>query len=252
MYLHPHIHTELIRQQQHDLARRTLHAPLSSDLSSRSRRGKATAVKIGALLTAALATLALTTGAHAASAKTEPHHGKLHKGTITATAQTRAPWVFGGGAHKGTITATAQTRASWVFGGGAVMDSFTAHNGTSKGSIRVVPPRITYIHVPGPAQPPVSSTDTSNDDCVNYQLNCTNEQNCQYWGVCDQTTTTTSNDAQTANQDNSASDASTNSEAGPADSTLADAAASSDSAATQSTDIAANLSDPSQNDEQDC
>ena len=32
MYLDPHIRTELIRQQQRELARRTLHAPLSSEL----------------------------------------------------------------------------------------------------------------------------------------------------------------------------------------------------------------------------
>jgi hypothetical protein len=48
--------------------------------------------------------------------------------------------------------------------------------------------------------------DTSSD-CELYQSNCTPEQNCQYWGVCDPITPT-GNDSQTAAQDSSASDSS--------------------------------------------
>ena len=46
MHLHPHIHSELIRQQQHELARRALHAPLTHELAPRSRLGHGAAVKI--------------------------------------------------------------------------------------------------------------------------------------------------------------------------------------------------------------
>jgi hypothetical protein len=64
MYVHPLIHTELSRQPQLQLSRRRL---------QRSRRE--TSFKLGTLLIAILATLALSTTASAASATKPPHKG---------------------------------------------------------------------------------------------------------------------------------------------------------------------------------
>ena len=213
MHLHPHIHSELIRQQQHELARRALHAPLTHELAPRSRLGNGAAVKIATLVVAALATLALTIpSAYAASGKKRPH-GK--PGAIAASVNQ----------GKG--------------------------NGKGNGGGRVVAPVIYYVYWTVPAVQPASASNPD-DDCVNYQLNCTREQNCQFWGF-DCEPATIAIDTQAASQDSSTSDSSTNSEAALADSAATDATASSDSAATQSTsDAAASVSDSSQNDDQDC
>jgi len=215
MNLHPLIHAELIRQQQHELARRTLHAPLSTDVTSRSRPGREVAARIATLIVAALATLALTVpGAYAASGKKHPH-GKPGSGAVAA------------GVNHG------------------------KGNGKGKGigDVRVVAPIIYYVYWTVPAIQPATSSPNPDDDCVNYQLNCTREQNCQFWGFdCEPTSVAT--DTQATSQDSSASDASSPAEA---DSRAADATATSDAVASQpTTDSAANLGDPSQNDDQDC
>jgi hypothetical protein len=154
MYLHPLIHTELIRQRELELSSRRPQLPSSQ-----------TAFKLTTLLIGLLAVLVLSTAASAATAKKPAHKGKPAKTTIRAT-------------HR------------------------KGHGGT----VRVVSPRILYF--PAPTQPQISSNTDANDDCVSYQVNCTNEQNCQYWGVnCDlYLITSTGNDAQGARQDGSASD----------------------------------------------
>ena len=76
--------------------------------------------------------------------------------------------------------------------------------------------RIVYVYYPVPAQPQISSNTNANDDCVNYQANCTDEENCHFWGVCDPITASTSNDTQAAEPDSSAGDSS-NDAAGQAD-----------------------------------
>jgi hypothetical protein len=112
--------------------------------------------------------------------------------------------------------------------------------------------RIVYTYYPAPAHPLISTSTDTSSDCANYQTNCTNEQTCQYWGVCNQITTT-GNDAQTATQDSSSGDSASNGP-GQSDSTSLEPMPEvvSDNTATQSvSDTAANLSDTSQND-QDC
>jgi hypothetical protein len=171
MYLHPLIHTELIRQRQRGLSR----LPLRGDRISRSRRGKQTAAVVGALLVATIATLALTSGALAATAKKPSRSG---------------------------------TAPSWR----------VVQDGTGKITIRIGG-RIVYVYYPAPAQPLISSNTAANDDCVNYQVNCTDEQNCQLWGVnCDRIANT-GTDTPAVEQDRSAGDSSA---APPADDTLAD------------------------------
>jgi hypothetical protein len=39
-----------------------------------------------------------------------------------------------------------------------------------------------YIYFPAPLTPP-TSFDSSADDCANYIVNCTDEQNCSFWSV---------------------------------------------------------------------
>ena len=39
-----------------------------------------------------------------------------------------------------------------------------------------------YIYWPAPLAAP-TSFDSSADDCANYMVNCTDEQNCSFWGV---------------------------------------------------------------------
>jgi hypothetical protein len=90
-------------------------------------------------------------------------------------------------------------------------------DGTGKITIRIGG-RIVYVYYPAPAQPQVSSNTDASDDCVNYQVNCTDEQACQHWGVnCDRISNT-STDTPTDNQDSTASD-STNDASGQADNT---------------------------------
>jgi hypothetical protein len=100
--------------------------------------------------------------------------------------------------------------------------------------------RIIYVYYPASSQPPIIVPDTSSG------------QDCLYWGFdCDPTPVAT--DTQPASDGSAATDSSITSEGAPADNAGADAVAPSDSTATQSTgDTAVNLSDPSQNDDQDC
>jgi hypothetical protein len=84
MHLHPLIHTELVRQHELELSRLTLRAPLSGDRARRSLPSKTTAAGIASLIIAIFATLALTTGAYAATGKKAPH-GKSAKSALRAS-----------------------------------------------------------------------------------------------------------------------------------------------------------------------
>jgi hypothetical protein len=112
--------------------------------------------------------------------------------------------------------------------------------------------RIVYVYYPAPAKPVISSADTSSD-CANYQLNCTSEQNCQYWGVCDQPSTS-GNDSQTAKHDSSASEGSADG-SGQANSVelapLVEVASDS-SAGQAATETGAAIADPYQYEYEDC
>ena len=208
MYLHPLIHIELCRQRQAELAR----LPLRRDRESRSLPGKKTAAALGALLAAAIATLALTSGALAATAKKPSRPGTGSQG------------------------------AGWK----------VVQDGTGKITIRIGG-RVVYVYYPAPAHPLISTSTDTSSDCETYQSNCTNEQNCHFWGACDPIPTT-GNDSQTANQDPSASDSSSDG-SGQSDSASLQPLTEvvSDSTATQSSsDTASNLSVTSQNFDQFC
>ena len=78
-------------------------------------------------------------------------------------------------------------------------------DGTGKVTIRIGG-RIVYVYYPAPAQPLISSNTDVTDDCVNYQVNCTDEQNCRCWGAgCNRITGT---DTQAVEKDSSVSDSS--------------------------------------------
>ena len=103
--------------------------------------------------------------------------------------------------------------------------------------------RIVYVYYPAPAAPVLTADPDTGSDCENYQSNCTPEQNCQYWGVCDPITPT-GNDSQTAGQESSASDASSQAEsADPAPLVEAESDSSTGQAAAET---ATALADPSQ------
>jgi hypothetical protein len=107
--------------------------------------------------------------------------------------------------------------------------------------------RIVYVYYPAPAGPVPTPDPDASSDCENYQSNCTPEQNCQYWGVCDPITNTSSN-SQTAAQESSASDSSAD---GSGQAESADPAplveVQSDSSAGQAAaETATALADPSQ------
>jgi hypothetical protein len=202
MYLHPLIHTELIRQRQRELSR----LPLRGDRGSRSLSGKQAAATIGVLLVATIAALALTSGALAAASKKPARPGTGTEGTGWKVVQDAG----------GKITI-------WIGG------------------------RIVYVYYPAPAGPQISSNTGANDDCVNYQVNCTDEQNCQYWGVCSRITNQSA-DAPAANQETSAGD-SANDGSGQADNAnlepLTETDAVSDGSAGQAaSDTSVNLVDP--------
>jgi hypothetical protein len=107
--------------------------------------------------------------------------------------------------------------------------------------------RPVYVYYPAPAGPVLTPDPDTSSDCENYQSNCTPEQNCQYWGVCDPITNTSSN-SQTAAQESSASDSSAD---GSGQAESADPAplveVQSDSSAGQAAaETATALADPSQ------
>jgi len=168
MYLHPLIHTELSRQRQHELSR----LPRRSDRGSRSLDGKRAAATICALLAAAVAALAFTSGALAATAKRPSHPGAAPKGP------------------------------SWQL----------VQDGSGKITIRIGG-RTVLVYEPAPVKPLISSSTDTSGDCENYQVNCTDEQNCQYWGVC-ASVSNTGSDMQAANLDSSAGESTTDASAG--------------------------------------
>ena len=208
MYLHPLIHTDLIRGRQRELSQ----LRLSGSRGSRSLPGKRAAAALGVLLVATVAALALTSGALAATAKKPSHPATGAKGT------------------------------GWK----VVQDA------SGKITIRLGK-RVIYVYWPAPAKPLTGNIDTSSD-CENFQLNCTSEQNCQYWGVCDATPTTSSNDGQEAKQDSSASEGSADG-SGQADSVeLAPLfeVANDSSAGEAATETVATVADPYQYEYEDC
>src|SRR5262245_45856125 len=106
--------------------------------------------------------------------------------------------------------------------------------------------RLVYVYYPAAVQTPINPIDSSTD-CENYQVNCTDEQNCQYWGVCDPITNTGS-DSQTGSQESPAGNGSADA-SGQAESTelapLVEADSNS-SAGQAATDAAVNPADPYQ------
>ena len=147
--------------------------------------------------------------------KTAAAVGALLAATIAALALTSG--ALAATAKKQPHGGTAAKGASWK----VVQDA------SGKITIRVGG-RTVYVYYPAPAQPQISSNTGANDDCVNYQVNCTEEQNCQLWGVnCDRISTTT-NATPSAGEDTSATDPAP----APADTTAAnptaDAAAAGD------------------------
>ena len=107
--------------------------------------------------------------------------------------------------------------------------------------------RIVYVYYPAPAAPVLTPDPDAGSDCETYQSNCTPEQNCQYWGVCDPITPT-GNDSQSAGQESSASDGSADASgqaesADPAPLVEAESGSSTGQAAAET---ATALADPSQ------
>jgi hypothetical protein len=69
--------------------------------------------------------------------------------------------------------------------------------------------RIVYVYYPAPPHPLISNIPDTSSDCENYQLNCTDEQNCQHWGVSCVRISNTSTDTPATNQGSTATDSST-------------------------------------------
>src|SRR5262249_61780337 len=120
----------------------------------------------------------------------------------------------------------------------------------SDGKITIgIGPRTIYIYYPAPAQPQVSSSIDTSGDCIDYQLNCTDEQSCHYFGFNCGLIEATASDAPVAAQDQSTNDAA------PAQQDNSSAAAEPDGsagAAPAPTTPSTTLADQSQTIGEDC
>src|SRR5262249_37716128 len=120
----------------------------------------------------------------------------------------------------------------------------------SDGKITIgIGPQTIYTYHPAPAQPQVSSSIDTSDDCVDYQLNCTDEQNCHYFGFNCSLTQATASNAQAAAQDQPTNDAAPAQPDTPSTAAEPDAPAATDTAPTAPSTT---LADQSQNIEEDC